>query len=213
MEDQMTSGVRINNSTGCRAAVYVAAVVLACVLIAPLRAQKPVDEMPPSEKNPLRFSAFGVSMQAGVSGRIEIAIERWTTDQERIALLNLLAEKGQDKLVDALQDIKGRLGYIRTSNSLGWSLKYCRDNRLPDGTRQIVIATDKPVSFLAQVRGSRTLDYPFTLLELRMQEDGKGEGKMLAQTALNVKNGRLEIENYGQEPVRLTTITQDKQKD
>jgi hypothetical protein len=59
------------------------------------------------------------------------------------------------------------------------------------------------------------MDYPFTFVEMRFAKGSlKGEGKMLAQTALSVKNGRLELENYGQEPVRLTTITQqvDKKK-
>jgi hypothetical protein len=78
-----------------------------------------------------------------------------------------------------------------------------------------VIATDKPVSFLAAATNARTMDYPFTIVEMRFAKDSlKGEGKLLAGTALSVKNGRLELENYGQEPVRLTTITQkvDKKK-
>jgi hypothetical protein len=33
---------------------------------------------------------------------------------------------------------------------------------------------------------------------------------MLAQTSIEVKNGRLELENYGQEPVRLTTVSERK---
>ena len=40
----------------------------------------------------------------------------------------------------------------------------------------------------------------------------KGEGKMLAATSILVKNGRLELENYGQEPVRLTEITEQERK-
>jgi hypothetical protein len=201
-------------STRFRLLAISVAAAAACAVIAPLRAQQPPVTQPgPTKDTPLRFTAFGVSLQAGVSGVIEIAIERWSTDAERTALLTALAQGGQDKLLDAMQDMKERLGYIRTPNSLGWDLKYCRDNRLADGARQIVIATDKPVSFLAVARNSRTLDYPFTLLELRMGTDGKGEGRMLARTAINVENGRLELENYGQEPVRLTTITEDKRND
>jgi len=78
--------------------------------------------------------------------------------------------------------------------------------------RQIVIATDKPVSFLAAASNSRAMDYPFTFLEMRMKPNDKGEGRLLAATAVDVKNGRLELENYGQEPVRLATITQEEPK-
>jgi hypothetical protein len=186
----------------------------AAVMVAVPRATEQAPADSPTKKDPLRFTAFAVSMQAGAAGRVEIAIERWTTDAERQALLDLLAgasfkSGGQDKLLKALQKIKPRVGYIRTPKSLGWDLRYARENALPDGVRQIVIATDKPVSFLAASSGSRVMDYPFSFVEMRMKPDDKGEGRLLVATAVDVKNGRLELENYGQEPVRLTTITQE----
>lgn len=193
----------------------VAVVAAALVIGTPILAQQAAAPQDPTAKDPIRFSAFGVSMQAGISGEIEIAIERWTSDDERTMLLNTMGQGGQNALLNALQGIKVRTGFIRTPNSLGYDLRYCRDNVLPDGSRQIVIATDKPVSFLAAATNARTMDYPFTIVEMRFAKDSlKGEGKLLAGTALSVKNGRLELENYGQEPVRLTTITQkvDKKK-
>jgi len=193
----------------------VAVVAAALVIGTPILAQQAAAPQGPTAKDPIRFSAFGVSMQAGISGDVEIAIERWTSDDERTMLLNTMGQGGQNALLNALQGIKVRTGFIRTPNSLGYDLRYCRDNVLPDGSRQIVIATDKPVSFLAAATNARTMDYPFTIVEMRFAKDSlKGEGKLLAGTALSVKNGRLELENYGQEPVRLTTITQkvDKKK-
>ena len=193
----------------------VAVVAAALVIGTPILAQQAAAPQDPTAKDPIRFSAFGVSMQAGISGEIEIAIERWTSDDERTMLLNTMGQGGQNALLNALQGIKVRTGFIRTPNSLGYDLRYCRDNVLPDGSRQIVIATDKPVSFMAAATNARTMDYPFTIVEMRFAKDSlKGEGKLLAGTALSVKNGRLELENYGQEPVRLTTITQkvDKKK-
>ena len=171
----------------------------------------------PTKKDPLRFTAFNVSMPAGVAGVTEITIERWTTAEERTALLKLVntakeGERGQAKLLSALQKIKPRTGFIRTPNSLGWDLRYAVENTMDDGTRQIVIATDKPVSFGAAASGSRVMDYPFTLIEMRMKPNEKGEGKMLAASSIIVKNGRLELENYGQEPVRLTEITEEVKK-
>ena len=53
-------------------------------------------------------------------------------------------------------------------------------------------------------------DFPFTLIEMRMGKDGKGEGKILAATAVSVKNGRLELQAYGSEPAKLTTITESQ---
>ncbi len=36
---------------------------------------------------------------------------------------------------------------------------------------------------------------------------------MLAATSITYKNGKIQLENYGQEPVRLTTITEEEKKD
>jgi hypothetical protein len=195
---------------------------VALILAVPLSAQQPAapagsPSEAPTKKEPLRFTAFNVSMPTGVAGVTEIAIERWTTSAERTKLLGLVqtakeGESGQRKLLDALQRINPRVGYIRTPNSIGWDLRYAVENTLPDGTRQIVIATDKPVSFGAAASGSRVMDYPFTMIEMRMKPNEKGEGKMLAATSITVKNGRLELENYGQEPVRLTQITEEQKK-
>ncbi len=185
---------------------------LAC--IASVAGQQPTA---PTKKDPLRFTAFAVSMPAGQAGTVDIVIERWSTDAERKSLLDLLAgasfkSGGQDKLLRALQKIEPRTGYIRTPKSLGWNLRYAREFLLPDGMRQIVIATDKPVSFLAARSGGRVTDYPFSFVEMRMKPNDKGEGRLLVATSVAVKDGRIELENYGQEPVRLTTITQEAPK-
>jgi hypothetical protein len=201
----------------------VAAVGVTLMLMAPLAAQQPASPVAgtpteaPTKKDPLRFTAFNVSMPTGMAGVTEITIERWTTVAERTKLLELVetakyGEGGQRKLLSALQKIKPRTGFIRTPNSLGWDLRYAVENKMDDGTRQIVIVTDKPVSFAAAASDSQAMDYPFTLIEMRMKPNEKGEGKMLAATSILVKNGRLELENYGQEPVRLTSITEEEKK-
>ena len=202
----------------------VKALVAVLALVAPLSAQQPPASagMPteaPTAKSPLRFTAINQAVESAgaVEGVTQITIERWTTDVERTALLALVdtskaGERGQSKLLDALQKVKPRVGFIRTPNSLGWDLRYAVENTLPDGTRQVVIATDKRVSFAAAAGGSEVLDYPFTLIEMRMKPNQKGEGKMLVAASVTTKNGRLELENYGDAPVRLTQITEEQKK-
>lgn len=204
---------RVRHTTGAIAVAAALAVAM------PAFAQtKPFVERTPTAKEPLRFSAFAVQMQTGTAGNVEIAIERWSTPAEREALIELVKTStnkpgGQTKLLRALEDIKVRNGYIRTPNSLGWDLKYAYEFLLEDGSRQIVIATDKPVSFLAARSSARTLDYPFTLVEMRFPKDSdKGEGKLLGQTAISTKDGRLQLELYGREATRLTTITETNPK-
>jgi hypothetical protein len=45
-----------------------------------------------------------------------------------------------------------------------------------------------------------------------MGANNKGEGRMLARSAISTKNGRLELENYGNEPIKLSEITQQEEK-
>jgi hypothetical protein len=198
-----------------RALVAAAGVGVAVIaaLVVPVVAQQPA-ERTPTVKDPIRFEAFAVQMNAGASGVIEIAIERWSTDEERQTLVGLAGTAtdksgGQNTLLNALQKVTPRVGFIRTPNSLGWDLRYAKEFHLPDGTRQIVLATDKPVSFAAAYADSESLDYPFGLVEMQFPKDSnKGEGKLLSRTALSTKNGRLELELYGSEATRLTTITE-----
>jgi hypothetical protein len=198
---------------------FFSGIVAALVLLVPVAAQQPAAPAGPTAKDPLRFRAVlqTQAQDAGLQGVVEIAIERWSTDTERQSLVSQLAGTtlktgGQDKLLRALQNIKPRAGFMRTPNSLGWEIQYARDNVQGDGTRQIVIATDKPVSFAAAATGAESTDYPFTLIEMRMGKDNKGEGRMLARSAITTKNGRLELENYGNEPIKLSAITQEEDK-
>jgi hypothetical protein len=102
------------------------------------------------------------------------------------------------------------VGYIRLANSRGYELKYARSNALPDGTRQVVIALDRPLSF-GEVLGSTvdTQQYNFAFVELRFPTKGKGEGKLAPATMISIDRttGQIEIENYTTQPVRLSSIT------
>jgi hypothetical protein len=189
--------------------------VMACALLIPVAGQQPAQE--PTAKAPLRFRAIlqTQGQDAGRQGVAQIVIERWSTDAERESLVALVSQStdkrgGQDKLLKALAKITPRVGFIRTPNSLGWDLRYAYEFTQPDGTRKIVIATDKPVSFGAAVSGAESLDYPFTLLEIRMGADNKGEGRMLARSAISTKDGKIQLENYGNEPIKLSEITEEK---
>ena len=196
--------------------MFAAAVVVAVPVLA-----QPYTEHVPTQKDPLRFSAFAVQMEKGISGAVEITIERWSTDQERQALIGLVQTAtdkmgGQDKLLKAVQAIKPRVGFIRTPNSMGWDLKYAYESKLPNGTRQIVIGTDKPIGFGRMVSsGGDTTNYPFDLIEMQFPAgSNKGTGKVIRQTSISVKNGRLELETSADvnQPARLTEITEAKDK-
>jgi hypothetical protein len=149
-------------------------------------------------------------MERGQSGMLEIAIERWSEPSVIDNLRAILIEQGNDKLLSAVQKIKPRAGFIRTPNSLGWDIQYARQTELPGGVKRIVIATDRPIGFWEARQDTRSTDYEFTLAEIRLdKKDGlEGSGKLVtaAKVTYNKEAKHIEIENYGQEPLRLSDV-------
>jgi hypothetical protein len=177
------------------------ALLFAVVAAAKLTAQskRPVD----------RFEAFAASLGTGRTALVTITIDRWSTDEERDALLTTLQEFGPDKLLDALQRIRPPVGHIATAGRLGYDLFYARDNPNPDGSRRVVFATNRRVSFREAATNPRSMQYQFTLGELHLDKNGKGDGKLVpaARVSWNKDQKKLEIENYNALPVDLLQVT------
>jgi hypothetical protein len=181
-------------------------VALAAALVVPLVASTASAK----EEEILRLRAFAVNMNNGArAGTIDIVIERWSTPEETASLKATLVEQGDEKLLSALQKVKPRCGFARTSNSLGWDIYFARQTPLPDGGRKIHLATDRPVGMWEARNSGRSMDYQFSLAEIRLPATGKGQGKAIprAKLTFDAKTDTMEIENWENEPVRLNEIT------
>lgn len=159
-----------------------------------------------------RFSAFAASLGTGRSDIIQIGIDRWSTDEERQKLLTTLQEFGSGKLADELPKIRPPVGYIRRTGSVGYDLFYARNHPNPDGSRRIVLATNRPVSFREVANNTRSMQYQVTVIELHVGADGKGEGKMVPAAKIRWDNATktIEIENYNALPVELLNVAAEK---
>jgi len=160
---------------------------------------------------PERYTATAVNLDRGGTSTVEIVVNRWSTDAERDRLLTTLLEKGADKLLDVLQEIP-KVGYIRTPTGLGWDLHYAERSPSPDGGERVVLATDRPLSFVESANQLRTVDYPFTIIELRVNAQGEGEGKMSVATKIvaGKESRTIVLENYGTQPVLLQAVKKEK---
>jgi hypothetical protein len=162
------------------------------------------------DKSVLRLRAFAVNLNSpgrASTGTLDINIERWSTPEEAARLRDILAEKGEGALLEALQKLP-RVGSIQRTGQLGWDIHFAQQIPASNGSRRIVIATDRPMSFWEAANRPRSADYAFTLAEIRLGPDGKGEGKLVpaAKIDYNKETNTLEIENYNTEPVRLTQV-------
>jgi len=160
---------------------------------------------------PERFTAMAVNMDNGRTSTVDIVVNRWSTEAERTKLMSVLLEKGPEKLLDVLQKAP-RVGYFRTPQSTGWDLHYAHHAPLPDGGERVVIATDRRINFWEAANRPRSIDYPFTVIELHINRDGEGEGKMSLATKITPERepNTIVLENYGTQPVLLQSVKREK---
>jgi hypothetical protein len=188
-----------------------AALVIGCG-IAPF-----VDAQTSGEK--LEISAFAVNMSnigTGSNAVVDITVNQWSTDAERERLINAMLTKGSDALLRELQKAPAK-GRFRVPGqrppdphhlALGLDIRYARQTPLPEGGRRIILAMDRYIGMREARNQPRSIDYPFTLIEIRTNKDGEGEGKMSVATKISFDKDKkvIELENYASEPVRLNNV-------
>jgi len=175
------------------------------LLLAPVAASAQIDD------SPARFVASAVDMNRGAAGTVEFVVNRWSSDADRDRLIAVMFDKGPDKLLDALQEMP-RIGFIRTPGSLGLDIRFARHVPDADGGERVLIVTDRRMGFREVANRSRTVDYPFTVIELRMQKSGTGEGQASVATRIipDKRNNLVTLENYEIQPVLLTSVKRER---
>lgn len=161
-----------------------------------------------------RFTANAVNIsEIGTPGAtpVDIVVERWSSDAERERLISTLLDKGPKAFLEALQEAR-RVGFIRTPTSLGYEMRLAWQEPGEDGGRRIFLMTDRPIGFAEAVNQPRTINYPITVIELQMKNDGEGEGKMFVATRVTGDKRRktINIEDYASQPVMLKSVKSTK---
>jgi hypothetical protein len=105
------------------------------------------------------------------------------------------------------------VGVLWTSESAGYSIRYAYRLVQSDGSERIILATDrrlgawnaawKPVGTLAPA------DYRFSVIELRVNARGQGEGKVSLSGPITVDTSAksIALENYSGLPVVLKNVS------
>ena len=168
-----------------------------------------------------RAVAMGTSnppiLPPGTTATIDINITRWTTDEERQKLFEVLAEKGQRALVREMRRqpetgwirvvSAGRRGEVNTRMP-SERLRYARQIPLEDGGRRIILAFDRPIQMSEALAQPRWRNFDVTIFFIDLDAENVGDGQLAIGVQLTVEKetNTLKIVNFATEPVRLTQV-------
>lgn len=139
---------------------------------------------------------------------IKILVYGYTSEDEVAKLLDVLQNQGQDALEKAIFDVqKGRIFPV---GRLGNDLNYIREIKTDQG-RILRMVSSRPISFMELRYNGRSTDYPFGVLELRIANDGTIEGTIIGAAKIQIKDGTLDVESYGTQPLRLMNVKKTDQ--
>jgi hypothetical protein len=153
----------------------------------------------------IQATAKGTSTQLGRMIDVNIYIEAYSTPDDRKALIEAFNRRGQEGLVNALQDMKPK-GRVRFSGGgVGNDVKYIIELPSKKG-RRLRLITDRWLSFRELYNSNRIADYNVGAIELDLTPDGKGSGTVLPACRLTMnKKKQVEIETF-QNPWDLTNF-------
>jgi 23S rRNA pseudoU1915 N3-methylase RlmH len=152
---------------------------------------------------------FFANIAGGQTRQIEVGIDSWSPEEERKKLLAILIEKGQEELVKTLRETK-EVGYMRIQGGQYTSspIRLSTQGKTKDGKRHIIVVADRPIGLREAARSTQSIEYDLTVIELLVDEKGKGEGAVApaAKVSVDEETGRLKIETFQTTPTRLINV-------
>lgn len=177
-------------------------------------AQPPTSTAQSPTKGPIDGFTATAANVTGAGDPVKIDLLRWSTDTERDQFFSAMSEKGEKELLIALQKAPP-VGYVWTSESAGYAIRYAYRIAAPGGAERIVLATDHPLgSWNPQIwRATETAkgkNYQFAVIELRVTK-GTGEGKssLFASVTVDKEARTIALENYAASPVVLKGVKRE----
>jgi hypothetical protein len=182
--------------------VVLPAVLALAIMPALLLAQK--------TKGPEIFTAnLNVASASGgaAAGTIQIEIQRYTPDADRVAVEEALKTGGYPAFLTALRKAP-QVGAV-SAQDRKWAIRWARERSTGEYTRSIVVVTDQPMFFVGAGRIDAKPKEGYEVAVIQMDVDNVGIGKGTMTAAARVKPGGdtgVQIDDYADAPIKLVTI-------
>jgi hypothetical protein len=161
---------------------------------------------------PEAYSGVAMGTGGSVGGKtilFDFRVTQYTTDDELQNFAQLLKEKGPDALRAALEkEDKGRINPVgSTGNQIALARK-----RQQGADIIITIVTARTMPFVELYRNGRSTDYPFGYLQVKLDAKGEGTGQIMAAAKIRFdkKQGKYEIESYGNQYIKASNVRPSK---
>lgn len=161
-----------------------------------------------SRAKPEAYSGVAIGTGGAVGGRamqFDFRINRYTTDEEVQKFAELVKEKGPDALRRALE--KEDVGQIYVTGRVGNPIAVARKRQVGSDT-VITLATARNLPFVELYHSGRSVDYPFGVVQIRLNAKGEGVGQIIAAAKIrfNKKAGKYEIESFGNQYLKAVNV-------
>jgi hypothetical protein len=145
--------------------------------------------------------ALGVAAAA-----IQVVIQRYTPETERVAMERALETGGYPAFLAALRK-SSDVGYVEHATAK-FTIRYARETKIERG-RRIDVVTDGPVFFVGGgAPEARPRDgFDVAVLRMEVDESGFGSGVMAAAARLKLAaDGSVQIDDYAAQPIKLLPL-------
>jgi hypothetical protein len=116
--------------------------------------------------------------------RFTVTVSRWSTDSERDKVFKMAGEEGMARILAGVQDVTD-LGRVQWPGGTEYGVRYARRIIRPDGGIDAILVTDRPLWVWWDSSVPPTHTAPFTVLQLRIGKDGRGEGRLAVPDGLD----------------------------
>jgi hypothetical protein len=171
---------------------------------------------------PAQFVARAISVSSPEDvGRIDIYVERWSTDDELDKLRGTIEKGAPDEVLTVLERQRFRAALVlmpgvqghgeRVRSRTPKNFQFAREIITPAG-RQVILVSDERLGLGETQLDARKEITEVSLLDIRFGPDGTGIAKIgsLGDVVYNPETKTLELKDYDKKPARLVNVKSAK---
>jgi hypothetical protein len=149
-------------------------------------------------------------------GPLSFTVNRWSSEAERDKVLSTMSDGGPAKLLDAFRD-SGAAGYLKWPGGTEYTIRYARQTTRPNGQTEIVLVVDRPLWVWWEAskteEGSKPNDSPFSVVQLRLDKQGQGEGRISNGLAVTTdKETGVVLSDWDRQPTILREVRRERER-